>query len=169
MVKRYHNKIKEGHIYRACSVIQTPLTSSAAFCLLHCSVTFLSSIAHTSTVSLLLSHSHTSYDHLYYLIQPSPSLNILPIIQLSVKHTRILLQNAQPHTHSNTGVHTVGSCLSEAVAVGLWSCQAGVVGTVPVLERDTQTEQWRTGLDCNLLGVCKMTPWSRTSSQSLHI
>lgn len=35
-------------------------------------------------------------------------------------------------THSNTGMHTVG-CLSEAVAVGLWSSEAGVVWTVAVL------------------------------------
>lgn len=60
LVKRSHNKIKEGHTYSACSVIRN--TTQPISGLLHCSVTSLSTITHTRT--------HKSYNHLHYFIHP---------------------------------------------------------------------------------------------------
>lgn len=139
MVKRYHNKIKEGQTYSACSVIHntTQLISGFLPFTLICNTSFHQHI-HPLCRCIFLTHTHTRTSYkLYALSDSSPLIKHTPNNTIICK-THILLQNTQSHTHSNTGMHTVGFCLSEAVAVGLWSSEARVVGTVAILERNRE-------------------------------
>lgn len=108
----------------------TQLTSSC----LYCSVTF----HHTHTLTELLPLSHTNIIQPFALDSSSLVKHTL-VIQLFVKYTFILLQNALPLSLTLTHTHWA-PCLSEAVAVGLWSSEARMVGTVAVLEQDRERE-----------------------------
>lgn len=127
MVKRYHNKIKEGHTYSR-----------------HCSS---ATVFYTVLFLCITIHNHCRCScHLHtciILLTPSLIKHTLSKTIICKTHAHILLQNAQSHTHSNTVMHTVGSCLSEAVTVGLWSSEAGVVRTVAVLERNKASAKHR--------------------------
>lgn len=103
-----------------------------------------------------LNHSHpvghSSFFFFLHTCIHHTTTHILQLMPSLIKHAlnnRIMCKthtHARTHTltkckvtHLNTGLHTVGPGLSEAVAVGLWSSEAWMVRTVAVLDR----ERWK--------------------------
>lgn len=109
-------KIKEGHTY------STHISATVFYTVLY----YFFPSPPASTVTAPFTHTLAVFYSLC-LIKHTLSNTII-----CKTHAHVFLQNAQ----SSTVMHTVGSCLSEAVTAGLWSSKAGVVGTVAVLEGD---------------------------------
>lgn len=106
----------------------TQLTSSR----LYCSVTFHHT--HTDRVAASFTHKHHSTICIWFILTHQTYSHDSIICKI---HTYPLTKCLATHSHTHT--HWA-PCLSEAVAVGLWSSEARMVRTVAVLVQDRERE-----------------------------
>lgn len=102
MVKRYHNKFKEGHTYSACSAIHKTTQLINIRFLPFTLLCNMSSWNHPLPLCCCSSYSHSTHKLLSpFKSSPLSFLNILSIIQWSVKHTHAHASFYKMDSHAN--------------------------------------------------------------------